>query len=152
MEKIEICQIDESMLDGVAELESLCFSSPWSKESLALLTGVAAMGICAVGESGRVYAYVGMLIVLDEGQITNVAVHPEMRRRGLGESVVSALIESAVKKGIVSFSLEVRESNVGAISLYEKLGFSVAGVRKGFYTQPKENALVMIKNIEDTAN
>jgi len=147
MEDIKIKEIDISMLDGIAEIESLCFSSPWSKESLLLLTKDGATGFCAVGESGRVYAYVGMLTVLDEGQITNVATHPDARRMGLGGAVVSALIESASKKGIVSFSLEVRESNKPAIALYEKLGFVVMGVRKGFYTKPAENALVMIRDI-----
>ena len=110
------------------------------------------MGYAAVDvESGRVLAYGGMLTVLDEGQITNIATHPDHRRRGLGEAVVRALIEYGEQNGINFISLEVRESNHGAIALYEKLGFVKAGIRKNFYSAPCENGIVMIRNMGDAA-
>ncbi len=99
------------------------------------------------GTSGRVVAYGGMVVVLDEGQITNIATHPDFRQQGLGERVVRAIIDYASESGLVSISLEVRESNAAAISLYEKLGFLSFGVRRNFYTSPRENGIVMIKSI-----
>ncbi len=132
----------------VAELERLCFSLPWSEKSLELLLDGNNAGFVAIDKTaGRVAAYGGMIAVLDEGQITNIATHPEYRRRGLGESVVRTLVEYAREIGLNIISLEVRESNVAAISLYEKLGFLTAGVRKNFYTSPRENGIVMTKSI-----
>jgi len=85
--------------------------------------------------------------VLDEGQILNVATHPAWRRRGLADALLTALINEAEKKGLLTLSLEVRESNTAAISLYEKHGFAVAGKRPRFYTHPTEAALVMLRNL-----
>ena len=137
---------------GVAELERLCFSSPWSEKSLGMLCTDKNVGFVAVEKSsGKVAAYGGMLAVLDEGQITNIATHPDFRRMGLGEGIVASLIEYCKENGLVLLSLEVRESNSAAIALYEKLGFLRAGVRKNFYTSPLENGIVMIKNIGDFA-
>lgn len=147
MQDIEIQKVNITMLDGIAELEKLCFCCPWSKKSLELLCGDSAVGFAALDKEGRVLAYCGMLTVLDEGQITNVACHPDARRNGLGKAVVGAILEYGKNNGIVTFSLEVRESNVAAISLYEKMEFVKSGLRKDFYTSPKENAIVMIKNI-----
>ena len=134
-------------IGGVAELEELCFSSPWSKKSLELLCDGKNVGFVALDEEKREIAYGGMVCVLDEGQITNIAVHPDFRRRGLGEKIVSALLKYGSENGINLFSLEVRESNVAAIALYEKLGFVSAGKRKNFYSEPSEDAIVMLKNI-----
>ena len=137
----------------VAELEELCFSLPWSEKALGLLTADKNVGFVAIDKgTGRVAAYGGMLAVLDEGQITNVATHPEYRRRGLGERIVNALVEYAESEALVSISLEVRESNGAAIALYEKLGFISAGVRKNFYSSPRENGIVMTKTIGELTN
>ena len=131
----------------VAELEGLCFSLPWSKKSLELLCDGKNVGFVALDEEKRVVAYGGMVCVLDEGQITNIAVHPDFRRQGLGEMIVYALLEYGRENGISMYSLEVRQGNAPAISLYEKLGFACVGVRKNFYSEPVEDAIVMIKNI-----
>lgn len=130
-------------LDEVAELERLCFAEPWSAESLALLTREGGIAFVAV-EEGRAVAYGGMLTVLDEGQITNIATHPAYRRRGLGRGVTEALLAYAGENGIVSVSLEVRESNAAAIALYTALGFVECGKRANFYRRPTEAALVMV--------
>ncbi len=136
----------------VAELEELCFSLPWRENSLALLVAEKNVGFIVIdSKTGRVAAYGGMLAVLDEGQITNIATHPEYRRRGFGERVVRALIEYAEAEGLNIISLEVRESNYAAIALYEKLGFLKVGVRKNFYTLPRENGIVMTKSIGELA-
>ena len=131
-------------LDGAAELEKLCFSQPWSKSSLELLTkeGIGVGMTCSC--DGKICAYGGMIIAVDEGQITNIATHPDYRRRGYGRAIVEALIKYAKNNRLDSISLEVRESNRAAIDLYSKLGFKVEGKRKDFYTKPTENALIMI--------
>ena len=134
-------------LGGIAELEELCFSLPWSEKALELLLNDSNVGFVALDKEKRVAAYGGMLCVLDEGQITNIATHPEFRRKGLGERVVSALVEYGSENGLSVISLEVRESNAAAISLYEKPGFLAVGKRKNFYSNPTEDAIVMLKNI-----
>ena len=83
-------------------------------------------------------------MAVDEGQITNIATHPDYRRRGYGKAIVEALIKYAKQNGLDSISLEVRESNAAAIELYTGLGFKVEGKRRDFYTKPTEAALVMI--------
>ena len=134
---------------GAARLEALCFSEPWSEKSLEMLISAGAVGF-AIEEKDEVLAYGGMLTVLDEGQITNVAVDPLSRRKGLGREVVRALIGYAEENGIVSVSLEVRESNEAAIALYESFGFSRRGLRKNFYRDPAEAAIVMVWEKERT--
>ena len=135
-------------LEGVAELEKLCFSQPWSKKSLELLLndGIGVGMVCR--QDGIVCAYGGMLCAVDEGQITNVATHPDFRRSGYGNAVVEALIKYAKNNRLDSISLEVRESNAAAIALYSSFGFKVEGKRKDFYTKPTEAALVMVLRIK----
>ena len=84
-----------------------------------------------------------MLIAVDEGQITNIAVHPDHRGQGLGLAIVQALIKHAKAERLASITLEVRVSNTPAITLYKKVGFLEVGRRKGFYTKPTEDALIM---------
>ena len=136
------------VLQDVAELEKLCFSQPWSAKSLQLLTndGIGVGMVCR--KDGIVCAYGGMLCAVDEGQITNIATHPDFRRQGYGKAVVEALIKYAKNNRLDSISLEVRESNAAAIALYSNLGFRVEGKRKDFYTKPTEAALVMILHIK----
>ena len=150
MGEFSVEKLTPQRFSEVAELEELCFSLPWKESSFSLLLEGKNTAFVAIDEaSGRVAAYGGMLAVLDEGQITNVATHPEYRRMGLGERVMQALLEYAESEGLCLISLEVRESNSAAIALYEKLGFVRAGVRKNFYTLPRENAVVMTKSIGD---
>ena len=129
-------------LAGVAALEKAVFSHPWSERSLELLCGETAFGFVAL-EGEDVTAYGGMLTVLDEGQITNIATHPDHRRQGLAAGVLSALLEEARERGLLSLTLEVRASNQPAIALYQKFGFSAVGRRARFYTHPTEDALIM---------
>ena len=141
-------------LNGAAELEKLCFSSPWSASSLELLTndGIGVGYLCtlpaAPNAEPAVAAYGGMLITVDEGQITNIAVHPDYRRRGLGAAILRALLRHAKDARLESVSLEVRASNTAAIQMYRRAGFVEMGRRKGFYTKPTEDALVMVCKIK----
>ena len=116
-------------LPDVAELERLCFAEPWSENSLALLLSETAVGF-VVCDGARAVAYAGMMCVAGEGQITNVAVHPDYRRHGLGRAVVEALLQYARQNRFFEISLEVRASNRAAITLYETLGFSVCKITK----------------------
>ena len=135
-------------LPALARIEALCFADPWSSEALSLLLTDKAFGLaCVHEETGEVLAYVGVLLALDEGQIINLATHPAWRRRGLSDALLSALADQARARGLVTLSLEVRESNAAAIALYEKHGFFVAGKRPRFYTHPTEGALVMLCNL-----
>ncbi len=130
-------------LPSVAELERLCFAEPWSASALALLCDDRGCGVVVRTEAG-IAAYGGLFWAPDEGQVTNIAVHPELRHRGLGNAVLTALIDLARERGCAEISLEVRASNCAAIALYEKHGFRIMGRRKGFYRNPGEDALVMI--------
>ncbi len=130
-------------LAEAAAIERACFSEPWSEQALALLTGEGAFGVVALCD-GQTVAYGGMTCVLDEGAVTNIAVSPSHRRQGLGQAVTEALLAEARRRGISSVFLEVRESNLAARGLYEKLGFSVCGIRKNFYKKPVESALQMV--------
>ena len=143
---IEIIRMSREHLSAVAEIERISFSDPWSVESLELMLGEQAMGLVAL-EDGRLLGYVGMMCVLDEGQIINVATHPDARRRGVGRSLMIAIEQSAKERGIVFLSLEVRESNAAARSLYSSLGWVECGIRKNFYSKPTENACIMTKSI-----
>ncbi|MBP3370477.1 MAG: ribosomal protein S18-alanine N-acetyltransferase [Clostridia bacterium] len=133
-------------LDGVAELERLCFADPWSADSLGLLLGERAMGLVALCDC-RVVGYVGMMCVLDEGQITNICVHPEYRRSGIGRALMDSLEDYSRRNGIIYLSLEVRESNLAARTLYAGCGWVESGMRKGFYSHPTENAVIMTREL-----
>lgn len=141
----EVTLLQTAHLAHVAELERLCFPEPWSEQSLAILTHEGGFGITALSRDGKVVGYGGMVTVLDEGQITNIAVHPLHRRMGVGSAILTAMIEEAARRGITLLSLEVRASNLSAKELYLKHEFTVAGTRKGFYRHPTEDALVMVR-------
>ncbi len=137
-------RVTKSHLEDIARLEELCFASPWSEKSLELLLNDGIGVGMACRKDGKVCAYGGMLCAVDEGQITNIATHPDYRRQGYGRAIVEALIKYAKNNNLASISLEVRESNAAAIKLYSNLGFKVEGKRRDFYTKPTEAALVMI--------
>ena len=126
-----------------AEIETQCFSIPWSEKSFQeSLSREDTLFLVCVEES-LVTGYIGMYISYDEGSITNVAVSPNCRKKGYGEALVSTAKEKAKEKQVEKIFLEVRVSNQPAISLYEKMGFENLGVRKNFYDDPKEDAYIM---------
>ena len=141
---MKLCLLTPERLAEVAALESKVFHAPWSEKSLALLCTDTAVGVICL-ENDRVVAYGGMLTVLDEGQITNVATDPDFCRMGYGAAVVEALLAQAQERNLSQITLEVRESNAAAIALYRRFGFETVGKRPGFYSHPIETALVMQK-------
>ena len=146
-----IRRLEEKDIPSVALIERLCFDEPWSENSLKLLLEEKNAGF-VFEIDGVVAAYGGIVTVLDEGQITNIATHPDYRRRGFAKLIMDAIDDFSSKNGIVYLSLEVREKNMAARLLYNSCGWSEAGVRKNFYSKPLDNAIVMIKDFTKGIN
>ena len=142
---MEIVPMTRQHVAQVAALEKLCFSAPWSEDSVAgvLENSLSVWLICE--DRGKVLGYVGSQTVLDETDMMNIAVLPEARRAGIGERLILSLIELLKDRGSRSLTLEVRASNTPAISLYEKLGFLQVGRRPNYYRSPREDALILRK-------
>jgi ribosomal-protein-alanine N-acetyltransferase len=141
---------EEKDFPAMAEIERRCFHTPWSEESLRddLTGNPLSVYMVLEAESGDVAGYMSLWRILDEGHINNVAVLPEYRRRGGASEMLEFMLEYSEKNGISSHTLEVRVSNEGAIGLYRKFGFKEAGVRKGYYEDNGEDALIMWRNHE----
>ena len=143
-----ILTMNEKHVAAVAALEKICFSDPWSENSVASeLHNKLALWLVAE-EEGEVAGYIGSQTVMDESDMMNVAVHPDHRRKGIAEALVLSLVEELKQKGSRCLTLEVRASNAPAIALYEKLGFSQIGRRKNYYRNPREDALILRKEWE----
>lgn len=143
---IKIRSMVKSDIDKVMEIEYLSFSVPWSFESFVMEVTKNRCAHYIVAEvDGKVAGYGGFWVVVDEGHITNIAVHPDFRGQGVGSAIVEGLIELAKTKGITSMTLEVRESNLVAQLLYKKYGFKPVGKRKGYYQDNNEDAVIMWK-------
>ena len=130
---------------AVHRIEELTFPQPWTE---ADFTYEVSQNPCArymvVEKDGHVAGYAGARIVMEEGDITNVAIHPALRGMGLGKGVVAALLQYAANLGVQALTLEVRRGNLAAQHVYESLGFERFGVRKGYYTDNGEDAYLMV--------
>ena len=143
MEDIIFRQMREEDVARVAELEKICFRTPWSYNSLfGELSNEVAYYVVAV-EGGEVIGYAGMWVMLDEAHMTNIAVDPAHRQRGIARRMILHLMKTALQKGAERMTLEVRENNHTAQRLYASLGFGFAGIRKRYYTDTGENALIL---------
>lgn len=127
----------------VAQLEKKCFSDPWSENGLRESLKKPAYRMLVAKEDGKVVGYIGAYMVADELNITNVAVDPDYRRRGIGRELINEMIRHAEKNRMTTIYLEVRVSNTAAISLYRAAGFDNAGIRKNFYDNPTEDGKIM---------
>lgn len=142
---IQVEKLSEKNIEQVSRLEAECFSMPWSAKSFEeILDNPNALYLVAK-EEDRVIGYCGAYVILDEGDINQVAVAPEYRGKGVGRRMLAELLEQLEQAGAEAVTLEVRKSNAAAIALYEALGFAVEGVRKNFYEKPVEDALIMWK-------
>ncbi len=141
--QFKIIDIEEKHIAQIKELEKMCFPVPWTDEQLrAQLPD--KMHVFIIAESdGIVLGYVGMMYVLDEGYISNVAVSPEFRRMGIADALIEELLNRARTLELSFVTLEVRESNSPARELYKKHSFSDVGMRKNYYSSPTENAILM---------
>ena len=143
---MEIVKMNEAHVASVAAIEKECFGvDAWSEKSVASeLTNKLSLWLVAV-DGDRVAGYVGSQTVCDETDMMNVAVTADYRRQGLGEKLVLALEEELKAMGSQCLTLEVRDSNTPARTLYEKLGFQQIGLRKNYYRNPKEDAYILRK-------
>ena len=139
---------DLSDAEAILALERASFAVPWSESSIRgdLESNPAAHYLVAV-EEGNVVGYIGMWAILDEAQVMDIAVAPAARRRGIGRELVARLIEEARELGLDRILLEVREKNTGAIALYAAMGFESDGLRRGYYLDDRDNAVLMSRKI-----
>lgn len=144
---MEIRFMQAEDISAIAELEKVCFSDPWSENSIASeLDNELSCWLVAI-EEGKLAGYVGSQTVLDGSDMMNIAVAPEYRRKGIAEALVVALVAELKKRKSICLLLEVRASNIPAITLYEKLSFVQVGLRKNYYRNPKEDALILRKEL-----
>jgi len=142
----QIIPMTADHLDDVADIELRCFSDPWSRRMLAEhLDNECAAAIVAQGADGSVLGYAGLLVVLDEGYITNVAVRPECRRQGVASQLLQVFERFARGHRLAFLTLEVRDANAPARALYAKHGYEEVGRRKNYYDHPKEDAIIMTR-------
>lgn len=130
------------------KVENECFDIPWTKKAFEdeLSKNKLAIYFVAVeGETNKVVGYGGMWHVINEGHITNIAVSKAFRRQGIGTKIIERLVEAANEREMIGLTLEVRKTNIGAIDLYKSMGFKLEGIRKEYYSDTKEDALIMWK-------
>lgn len=145
-----IRQADAADVDAIVKIEKLCFSQPWSHQAMYEELTQNKLAFYLVGEiEGQVAGYAGLWWVVDEGHITNVAVRPEFRKRGIAKGIIQLLLDFTEKEGIMSHTLEVRRSNEAAKHLYANFGFTEEGVRKGYYQDDNEDAIIMWRKTEN---
>ena len=144
---VRIVPMTADHLDAVAALERICFSDPWSRNLLAaeLDNDLSAFLVALDGE-GEVAGYAGLQVVLDEGTVTNIAVRPDCRRRGVAGRLLQVFLDFARGNRLAFLTLEVRASNYDAIALYGSRGFRSAGRRKNYYEHPREDSIIMTRD------
>lgn len=135
-------------IDSVVDIEERCFAMPWTRGIFAAELKDNRLARYYVAEiDGQVVAYGGMWLIIDEAHIINIAVHPDHRGKGAGKGIVENLIEESSKLKMEKMSLEVRRSNLVAQGLYKKYGFVACGVRKEYYQDNREDAIIMWKDL-----
>lgn len=143
-----IIPMNKDHVAQIAGLERLCFGDPWSEGSIASeLDNPLSLWLVAE-QNGAVCGYVGSQTVLDETDMMNIAVNPDCRRQGIAAALISELVARLKERGSHILRLEVRVSNAPAIALYYSMGFIQLGIRKNYYRNPKENALILGKEWE----
>lgn len=143
---MKIVRASADHIDDLVAVENTSFKIPWSRQSLIdeIVNNSTAVYFCALSDNMAI-GYGGMWQVLDEGHITNIAVHPQFRQNGVGSMLMEELLKEAQTRGITSLTLEVRKSNESAKSLYRKYGFEEGGARKAYYADNQEDAIIMWK-------
>ncbi|NLY18684.1 MAG: ribosomal protein S18-alanine N-acetyltransferase [Clostridiaceae bacterium] len=136
--KMQPCDIE-----GILKVEERSFATPWSfKMFMDEVNNPCAVYYVALSED-EIVAYAGVWFIMDEGHITNIAVDPDFRHRKIATGLLNKIFEESRERNIRGLTLEVRESNISAVLLYKKFGFTVEGKRKGYYSDTNEDALIM---------
>lgn len=145
--KINVVPMNADHLEELERLEKICFSRPWSRKMLSeeLENQCAAFLVAEEPTNGAVLGYAGLLVVADEGYITNVAVFPEYRRQGIAAQLIKVFCDFAYGNRLAFLTLEVRPTNKAAIELYRSFGFEEVGRRKNYYDLPREDALILTR-------
>ncbi len=144
---MEILRMNESHVEQVAQLEKLSFSDPWSANAIASeLSNNLSLWLVAM-DADKLVGYVGSQSVMGWTDMMNIAVHPDYRRQGIAEALIAALSQSLKALGNECLTLEVRPSNAPAVALYHKLGFVQVGCRPNYYHNPREDALILRKQL-----
>ena len=143
--------LEEADLDEVLEIEQASFANPWTREMFRqdIRNVGVAYGYVLRAPDGRAAAFCTTWVVVDELHINNLAVHPDYRGRGLGRALLEFVLRLWSELGASHATLEVRRSNEVAINLYRSLGFTVAGTRRNYYTEPVEDALILWRERPD---
>lgn len=143
---IKLSTMNFEDLDEVLEISNASLKESWSHESFSKeLYNPLAKYLVAKSENGKTLGFAGIWTIVDEGHITNIAVHPNFRKKGIGSALVKGLIDHASSWGYTAMTLEVRKSNIAAQNLYKKYGFIEEGIRKKYYQDNKEDAIIMWK-------
>ncbi|MDD3413270.1 MAG: ribosomal protein S18-alanine N-acetyltransferase [Lachnospiraceae bacterium] len=142
---IKIIELTEDDVDEVSRIEQDTFSMPWSRDAFMEMIQCEYAYYVVAKDGNEVLGCCGIRNMCGDGEITNVVVKREARKKGIGEIMLLELMERSKKIGVRAYTLEVRESNLPAIQLYKKFGFETEGIRKNFYDKPQEDALIMWK-------
>lgn len=148
MEKVLIRDIMIEDIDRICEIENKSFVTPWSKNAfIDEVSNNKLADYVVVVLNNEIVGYGGMWIILDEAHVTNIAIDPDFRGNGLGNVLVEGILNKCKQREIKKITLEVRQHNNPALSLYKKYGFCECGIRKGYYTDTKEDAIIMWKEV-----
>ena len=143
---MKIVSLSSVHIDSVVEVEEACFAHPWNRDGIeSYFNNQDAYFFVALDDAGKVVGYIGTYMVRDECFVTNVAVLSACRKQGIGSALVERAVSNAQANGASFITLEVRLSNMEAITIYKKYGFESDGVRPKFYRDPDEDALIMTK-------
>jgi [ribosomal protein S18]-alanine N-acetyltransferase len=144
MLELELRRLELADLDAIERIERVSYRTPWSRSMFASeLAKPSSLSFGAVDETGTLVGYLVLSRYVDAWHVMNIAVAPERRRQGVASALLQRLLELTKDDALRGYTLEVRVSNVGAISLYERFGFVPKGLRRGYYTDNREDALIM---------
>lgn len=143
--KINYKLMTSNDIDGVLEISNLSFSSPWSKDSIKneINNPIAKYIVAREGFNNNVIGFIGIWIIAGEGDITNIAVHPDYRGKKIASDLLKHLFNLCIDNNCNIINLEVRSSNIAAQNLYKKFDFKEIAIRKGYYSDNKEDAIIM---------
>jgi ribosomal-protein-alanine N-acetyltransferase len=149
MLELELRRLELSDLDAIERIERASYPTPWSRSMFASeLAKPSSLSFGAVDETGTLVGYLVLSRYVDAWHVMNVAVAPEKRRQGIASALLHRLLELTEDDALRGYTLEVRTSNLGAIGLYERFGFTRKGVRRGYYTDNREDALIMWRDAD----
>jgi ribosomal-protein-alanine N-acetyltransferase len=144
---LTIDYLRDEHIKALMEIEVRSFGAPWSEWAYRNeMNNAAAVYLVGLMPDGRVAGYAGAWIVLDEAHVTTIAIHPDLRGRKLGKAILVALLDATAERGAIRATLEVRPSNTAALEMYRKFGFRPVGRRKSYYSDNREDAIIMWLN------